>query len=72
MPSSPETRYFENSSDQNNNNVRLLLVRKNKRLKTKVGNRKLVNDKLLSALSKLALKIEQDIKTKKVLTLNNT
>ena len=66
---SPKTKSFKNNSNQNNNNVKLLLVMRSKRPKIKAANTKLANNKLLLILTKLNLKIGQDIKAKKVIIL---
>ena len=68
-PGSPEARSLEDSSDQDDNNVRLSPVRAGKRPRTAAANGKPANSKLLSASTKLALGIGQDVKAKKVLTL---
>ena len=66
---SSEARSLEDSSDQDDNNVRLPFVRAGKSLKTAAANRKPVSGKLLLASTKLALEIGQDVRAKKVLTL---
>lgn len=67
--SSLEAESFEDGSNQDENDVRLPLVRVDKRPKTAANNGKPVNDKLLSVLTKLALGIKQDVRAKKILTL---
>lgn len=54
---SPKAKNLENSSNQNDNNVKLLPIKRNKRLRIKAANRKLANDKLALTLTKLVLKI---------------
>ena len=71
-PGSPKARTLEDSSDQNDNDVRLPLVKANIGLKTAAANGKLVNGKLSSASTKLALKIGQDVRAKKLLTLKTS
>ena len=68
LPNSPKAKNLENSSNQNNDNVRLLPIRAGKVPKTAAVNGKLGSGKLLSALTKPALEIGQDVKTKKILT----
>lgn len=50
-PGSPKARSLKNSSDQDYNNVRLLLVRANKGPKTSAVNEKLASNKLSLALT---------------------
>lgn len=47
-------------------------MRADKKSKTVATNKKLISDKLLSTLIKLALRIRQDIKTKKVSILKTS
>lgn len=68
----PETKSFKDSSNWNNNNIRLSFVRADKKSKTVATNKKLISDKLLSTLIKLVLRIKQDIKTKKVSILKTS
>ena len=65
-------RSLEDSSNQDNNNVRLPPVRAGKRLTTVTANRKLASSKLSSASTKLALGIEQDVRAEKGLTLKTS
>ena len=69
LPGSPEAKSHENSSDQDNNDVRLPPVRAGKRPRTTAANGKPASGKLSSASTKLALGIGQDMRAKKVLTL---
>lgn len=55
LPSFCKTRYLENSNKKNKDNIKLLLVKKSKKSKTKFANKKLINSKLLSVLIKLTL-----------------
>ena len=68
-PFSPEAKSLDNSSDQDDNDVRLLFVRADKRPRIATANGKPASGKLLSALTKLALGIWQDVRAKKVLIL---
>ena len=69
LPGSPEARSLKNSSDQDDNDVRLSTMKAGKGPKTTTTNRKPVSGKLSSASTKLTLGIRQDIKAKKVLIL---
>ena len=68
-PGSPEARSLEDSSNQNDNDVKLPLVNAGKGPRTAAANGKPANGKLSSASTKLALGIGQDVRAKKVLTL---
>lgn len=68
-PGSPEVRNLENSSDQNVDNIRLPPVKASKRPKIGTVNRKPASSKLSLALTKVALRIGQDVRAKKILTL---
>ena len=69
LPGSQEARSLEDSSNQDDNNIRLLLMRAGKRLRTTAANEKPASSKLSSGSTKLALGIGKDMKVKKVLTL---
>lgn len=72
-PNFSKVRHLKDSSDQNDNDVRLLSMRRNKKVKTKAAiNKKPVNSKLLSVSTKLTLRIRQDVKAKKVFILNTS
>lgn len=71
-PGVPETRHFEDSNNQNDNDVKLLPVRGKKGLRIEAANKKPVSSKLLLALTKLALKIRQNVRAKKVIILNTS
>lgn len=66
----PEARHLEAVSNQDDDDVRLLPVKKNKKPRTEATNGKPMSGKLLSTLTKLVLGIREDVKAKKVLTLN--
>ena len=68
-PVSPETRSLEDSNDQNDDDIRLPPMRAGKGPKTATANGKPASGKLLSISTKLALRIGQDVRAKKVLTL---
>ena len=68
-PGSPETRSLEDSSDQDDDDVKLPPMRAGKGLRTAAANGKPASGKLSSASTKLALGIGQDVRAKKVLTL---
>ena len=68
-PGFPEARSFEDSSNQNEDDVRLPPVKAGKGSKTSIVNGKLASSKLALASTKLALGIGQDVSAKKVLTL---
>ena len=68
-PSSLEARSLEDSSDQDDDDVKLPPMRVGKGPKTAAANEKLASGKLLSASTKLALGIGQDVRAKKVLIL---
>ena len=68
-PGFPEVRSHEDSSNQDNNDVRLPLVKAGKKPSTVAANRKPASGRLSSALTKLALGIGQNVRAKKVLTL---
>ena len=68
-PGSPEARSLEDSSDQDDNDVRLPPVMAGKGPRTAAANRKPASGKLSLASTKLALGIGQDVRAKKVLTL---
>ena len=65
----PEARSLEDSSNQDDNNIRLPPVRVGKGPKTATANGKPVSGKLSSVSTKLTLGIGQDMRAKKVLTL---
>ena len=69
LPGSSEAKSLENSSNQDSNNIGLPLVKAGQRLKTATANEKPACGKLLSVSTKLALKIGQNVKAKKVLIL---
>ena len=69
LPDSLEARILEDSSDQDDNNVKLPPVRAGKGPRTAAANGKPASGKLSSASTKLALEIGQDVRAKKVLTL---
>ena len=69
LPGSLEARSLEDSSDQDDDDVTLPLVRAGKGPRTAAANGKPASGKLLSASTKLALGIGQDVRAKKVLTL---
>ena len=69
LSGSPEARSLKDNSNQDDNNVRLPLVRGGKGLKTVAANEKPASSKLSSTSTKLALRIRQDVRAKKVLTL---
>ena len=71
-PGAPEARHLKASSNQDNDNVRLPPVRENKRPRTEAANGKPVSGKLLSVSTKLALEIGEDVRAKKVFTLNTS
>ena len=66
---STEARSLEDSSDQDDDDIRLPPVRAGKGPKTAAANGKPASGKLSSASTKLALGIGQDVRAKKVLTL---
>ena len=66
---SPEARSLEDSSNKDDNDVRLPPVRAGKGPKTAAANGKPASGKLSSISSKLALGIGQDVRAKKVLIL---
>lgn len=66
---SPKARSPENSSNQDDGNVRLPLLRVSKGSRTPTANGKPESSKLSLASTKLALGIRQDVRAKKVLTL---
>ena len=68
-PDSLEARSVEDSSNQNDDDIRLLPVRASKGPETAAANKKLASGKLLSASTKLALGIGRDMRAKEVLTL---
>ena len=69
LPDSLEARSLEDSSNQDDNNIRLPPMKAGKRPRTAAANEKPASGKLSSASIKLALRIGQDVKAKKVLTL---
>ena len=69
LPGSPEARSFEDSSDQDDDDVRLPPVRAGKEPRTAAANGKPASGKLSSTSTKLALGIGQDVGAKKVFTL---
>ena len=62
-----ETKSLEDSSNKDDNNIKLPPVRVGKKLRTIAANRKPASDKLSLKLTKLALRIGEDMKAKKVL-----
>ena len=68
-PGSPEAWSLEDSSNKDDNDIRLLPVRAGKGPRTAAANRKPASGKLLLTLIKLALGIRQDVRAKKILTL---
>ena len=68
-PGSPEARSLEDSSNQDDDDVRLPPVRAAKGPKTAAANRKPGRGKLSLASTKLVLGIRQDVWDKKVLIL---
>ena len=68
-PGSPKARSLEDSSDQDDNDVRLPPLRADKGPKTTAANEKPASKKLLLASTKLALRIGQDMRAKKVFIL---
>ena len=68
-PGSSEARSLEDSSDQDDDDVRLSPMRVGKGPRTTAANGKPASGKLSSASTKLALGIGQDVRAKKVLTL---
>lgn len=67
-----EARSLEDSSGQDENDIRLPLVKACKRPRTVDADRKPANSKLLSVLTKFAFRLRQDIRAKKVLTLKTS
>ena len=68
-PGSPDARSLEDSSNQDDNDLRLPLVRAGKGPRIAAANEKPASGKLSLALTKLALGIGQDVRAKKVLIL---
>ena len=68
-PDCPEVKSLEDSSNQDDDDVRLPPVRVGKAPRTAAANGKPASGKLSSASTKLALGIGQDVRAKKVLTL---
>ena len=68
----PKGRSLEDNSDQDDDNIKLLPKKAGKWPKIAAANEKLVNGKLLLILTKLALKIGQDVRAKKILTLKTS
>ena len=68
-PDSLEARSLEDSSNQDDDDIRLPLMRVGKRPRTAAANEKPASGKLLLTSTKLALRIGQDVRAKKVLTL---
>ena len=64
-----EARSLEDSSNQDDNDVRLPLVRAGKRPRTTAANKKPASGKQSMASIILALGIGQDVRAKKILTL---
>lgn len=69
---SREAKNLQDNNNQDDNYIKLPSVKGNKRPKTEATKGELVNSKLLIALIKFALKIRQDIRAKKILTLNTS
>ena len=65
----PEARSLEDSSDQDDDDVKLPPLKAGKGPRTIAANGKPVSSKLLLASTKLALGIGQDMRAKKILTL---
>ena len=68
-PGSPKVRSLKDSSNENDNNIRLPFIRVSKGPSIIAANRKPASGKLLSASTKLALGIVQDMRAKKELIL---
>ena len=69
LPNFLKVKSLEDSSNQDDNDIRLLSLRAGKGPRTTVLNRKPANGKLLLTSNKLALEIGQNVRVKKVLTL---
>lgn len=69
LPGFLKAKNLKNSSDQDDNNIRLPPVRADKGPRTTIANRKPGNGKLSLVLTKLVIRIGQDVWTKKVLIL---
>ena len=69
LPGSLEARSLKNSSEQDDNNVKLSPIKAGKGPRTAAANEKPASGKLLLALTKLALGFGQDVRAKKVFTL---
>ena len=69
LPGSSKARNFEDSYNQNDNDIKLLPVKAGEKPRTIVTNVKPVSDKLLLTSTKLTLENWQDMRAKKVLTL---
>lgn len=66
---SAEAKSVKNSSNHDDNDIRLLPIRVGKWPMIAAANRKAANSKLLLALTKLGLGIGQDMIVKKIITL---
>ena len=64
-----EARNLKDSNNKDDNNIKLSLVRSDKRPKTTAANGKPASSKLSSVLTRLTLRMGQDVRAKKVLTL---
>lgn len=69
---SPQVKSLENSNNQDNNNIKLLLEKKNKKSRTKAINRKPASDKLLPISTKFAWKNGKYMRAKKIFTLKTS
>ena len=69
LPNFPETRSLKDSSNQDDNDVKLPPMRMGKGPRTSAANEKPASGKLLSTSTKLTLGIGQGVRAKKVLTL---
>ena len=69
LPGFSEAKSLEDSSNKNDNDVRLLLIKVGKGPRIIAANGKPSSEKLLSASTNLALEIGQDIRAKKILIL---
>lgn len=65
----PKAKSSKDSSNKDDNNTKLLSMRVGKKPKTVVANEKPASGKLLLVSTKLALRIRQDVRAKKIFTL---
>ena len=70
LPGSSKARSLKNSSDEDDDDVRLSPIRIDKKPRTSAANGKPASGKLLLASTKLFLGIGQDVRAKKLFTLN--